>query len=117
MLGSWNEEVTENVKRATDEIGEELKQEISSKSPVGRRGKYSKLWKLKKISRGEKYSIAVYSTEAGLTHLLEYGHAIRNGTGRTYGKTKAQPHILSTREAAANKLEKAIEEAINNASR
>lgn len=117
MLGNWTEEVTESVKRATDEIGEELKQEISSKSPVGRRGKYSKSWKLKKISRGQRYSIAVYSTEAGLTHLLEFGHAIRNGTGRTYGKTKAQPHILNSRETADNKLEKAIEEAINNASR
>lgn len=28
-----------------------------------------------------------------LTHLLEKGHVIKNGTGREYGKTDAYPHI------------------------
>lgn len=42
-----------------------------------------------------------------LAHLLEYGHALRNGE-----RTRAFPHIKKNEERAAERLEKEIKEVI-----
>ena len=42
-----------------------------------------------------------------LTHLLEYGHATRNG-----GRTKSQPHIIWVEEEASESLINGLSDAI-----
>lgn len=43
----------------------------------------------------------------GLPHLLEYGHALRQG-----GRTKAHPHIAPVEEKLKAEFQKAVEDAI-----
>ena len=44
-----------------------------------------------------------------LTHLLEFGHCLRNG-----GRTRAMPHITPAEEKGIEQLEKQIERSIRN---
>ena len=44
-----------------------------------------------------------------LTHLLEFGHCLRNG-----GRTRAMPHIAPAEEKGIEQLEKQIERSIRN---
>jgi len=43
-----------------------------------------------------------------LTHLLENGHVIRNGTGRSFGKAPAYPHIKQVEEWTQEELPKEV---------
>lgn len=47
--------------------------------------------------------------ETLMTHLLEYGHAKRNG-----GRVPAQPHIAAAEEKSVKKLEEEIKAAVEN---
>ena len=72
----------------------------------------------KKVVRGKKYVRSwtsdvqetrfgtfgvIYSKKAGLAHLLEHGHALRNG-----GRTAAREHIKPVEEDLVKKFEKEI---------
>ena len=70
--------------------------------------KYWKSWtsKVTKEKTGD-YSVVLYSKMPGLPHLLEYGHALRQG-GRTEGRT----HIKPVEETLIEEYEKGIEKGI-----
>lgn len=66
--------------------------------------KYPKGWAVK-VERGRvKVGATVYGKHGTyqLAHLLEYGHATRNGDGRKYADTPAYPHIAEIAEWAEN---------------
>ena len=99
-------EVTEDVMvTAARTAGELAKKEIEANAPRShgkrRSGTYAKSWK--KIEEQDKTTqihVTVYSpSQYRLTHLLEHGHALRNG-----GRTEAQPHIAAAQEAAEKKM-------------
>ena len=50
--------------------------------------------------RGTVYNGSHYR----LTHLLEFGHVTRNGTGRTFDRTPAYPHIAKVNDWAHDEL-------------
>ena len=66
-------------------------------------GKYASGWAVD-IEKGRaKVGATVYGKHGTyqLAHLLEYGHATRNGTGRVYPPTPAHPHIEAVDEWAS----------------
>mgnify|MGYP003319927550 CR=1 FL=1 len=70
-------------------------------------GKYSKSWK-KKIEKSRIGSnCVIYNEKYYLTHLLENGHANRDG-----GRTPAKPHIAPVNESIQKDFEEEIEKGI-----
>lgn len=65
---------------------------------VPSRRKYANGWQYKMVGNRWASEVIIYAgKQPGMTHLLEHGHALRNG-GRSVGKTKARPHILPVQE-------------------
>ena len=91
------EEMKEAVKSAADTV----KKEIKANAPVDT-GAYKKSWTSKKT--GESSSSVEYTVHSKdryqLAHLLEHGHALRNG-----GRTRAFAHIAPAEDAGLKQLE------------
>ena len=86
------------------------KKEIQQNAPKNT-GDYAKSWAVKKTKESsEKLEVTVHSKNRyQLAHLLEYGHALRNG-----GRAKAQPHIAPAEEKGVGELEKSIERSLSH---
>ncbi|MFQ8989189.1 MAG: hypothetical protein ACLR6T_11005, partial [Intestinibacter sp.] len=78
--------------------------------------KYYKGWAIKNGGRTRKkhyYGKTIWNrTNYQLTHLLEFGHATRNG-----GRTQAQPHIRKVEEKYGTKFADLLENKIRRRSR
>lgn len=93
------------MKKAVRKTATSVKKEISENAPK-RTGKYAKSWTTKKVKENShSLEITVHSKDRyQIAHLLEHGHAKRNG-GRVAGK----PHIAPAEENGAELLESLIE--------
>lgn len=113
-LENYTQDVTDNLKKGVDtvskEVNEEIKNHITFKQPTG---KYAKAFRIK-TSFQDKYNKRkiwyVTDGEHRLTHLLENGHALRQG-----GRSNAYPHIKYGEELAQKRMEELAKEAIENA--
>lgn len=112
-LQKYGENVADDVKKGVDKVGketnEEIKKHITFKQPTG---KYVKAFRLKTVfeDRNDKrITWHVANGEHRLTHLLENGHALRQG-----GRAKAYPHIKYGEELAIKRMEEVAKEAIKN---
>ena len=100
-LQNYQKEVQEDMDKVADEVAEKLKNE-SPKSNRKSGGAYASSW----VKSKEKGKIKIHNKEHyRLTHLLERGHAKRNG-----GRTKAMPHIAPVEQFAIDTVHKKIEE-------
>lgn len=110
-LVAYSDDISELVKEVADDVGKEAVQELKNTSPKKKRkgGRYAKGWKPKKEKLGKnKYSVKIHNkTDYQLTHLLEFGHATRNG-----GRTKAIPHIRPVEEKYSKEYEKKLKQKI-----
>jgi hypothetical protein len=113
-LENYSESVTESLKEAVDvvakEVNEEIKKHVTFKENTGQ---YVSSFKIKKVyetkyNKGKTWYVG--GGEHRLTHLLEKGHATRNG-----GRTRAFPHIIFGEELAKKRMEELALEAIENA--
>lgn len=90
------------MQEAVKEVAKESAKKLRATSPKGKSGDYAKNWK-SKIENGR---ITVQATVYGdkptysLAHLLEHGHATRNG-----GRTGAIEHIKPVEEWAIKEAE------------
>lgn len=109
-LEKYSNVTTENVKKAVQNAGKTVRDEIKASAPSDT-GKYSKSWTVKTVREtSNSLELVVHSRNRyQLTHLLEFGHAKRGG-GRVY----ARPHIASAEEKAIKVFEEEIKEAITN---
>lgn len=109
-LQAYTDDVTEGIKRAEDITAKECKENLEADSPVGATGKYKKGWKVTVTlnTPSEKHTV-IHNKEYRLTHLLEDGHATRNG-----GRTRAFPHIKTNEEKANAAFEERAEEVLRN---
>lgn len=113
-LQNYTKEVTENIKKATDTVAKEVNDEIKSHITFKEHsGKYVKAFRIKTAYEdGYKKVNNWYVTNGQyrLTHLLEKGHALRQG-----GRAKAFPHIQYGEEIAKKRMEELAKEAIERA--
>lgn len=110
QLNEYAEVTTEGMKKAVNDAGKTVRKEIQSGAPA-KSGRYRKSWSVKKTTESSsKMEVTVHSRDRyQLAHLLEHGHAKRNG-----GRTKAKPHIAPAEEIGVQTLEQDIERMIRN---
>ena len=99
---------TEDMKAAVKKAGNKAKSDVQAGAPVDT-GKYKKSWAVKTTKENANaLEVTVHSKNRyQLAHLLEFGHAKRNG-----GRTRAFPHIAPAETAAAELLEREVEAAL-----
>ncbi len=105
MRDEYRDYTVEEVKGAVKEVGKKVVQEIHETAPQ-KTGKYAKSWKAKVTSESSSdIHITVHSpTNYQLAHLLENGHAKRNG-----GRTRAFPHLAPAQDHADTLLQEELE--------
>ena len=97
-LQEYKEDIEEEVIETVDEVTKKARDELKQTSPRGkgsRTNPYYKGWaiKLSKKRTGVYHKVIWNKTNYQLTHLLEFGHATRNG-----GRTRAISHIRPVEE-------------------
>jgi len=101
ILQKYGEDVDTNLSQIIDETAQKAATTLRNTSPVNPKGKksgaYARGWRVEKSiaknSRGLNQSASIYNVNASLTHLLENGHALRQG-----GRSPAIPHIAPVEE-------------------
>ena len=108
-LKQYSQDITDQLKKDVRQVANECRDEIRDNSPV-LTGDYKKGWRTATIYEGvEDIRVSVHNkTDYQLNHLLEDGHATKDGTGRVEGI----PHIAPAEEHAAEKLETRVKVAI-----
>ena len=109
-LDEYADVTTEQVKKAVRKAGDTVRREVQENAPKNT-GDYAKSWAVKKVRESSHtLELVVHSKNRyQLTHLLEFGHCLRNG-----GRTRAIPHIAPAEEKGIEQLEKQIERSIRN---
>ncbi len=103
ILGEYAHQVKSEVEQAQTETVKEAVQNLRTTSPKGHgktAGKYAKGWASKKQG---KVDVVYNRTDYQLTHLLEDGHANRDGS-----RTAARPHIKQVEEQAIETFTKKV---------
>ena len=109
ILTDYVGQMTEGMKEAVEIVADNAKEETKAASPVGKkgrkRGKYRKGWAVRtEEERMSATSIVHNRTDYQLAHLLEKGHALRQG-----GRTKPIPHIEPAEQKAISELQRMVE--------
>lgn len=98
-LSNFNEDVQKEIESTLDEVADEAVEELKTNSPR-KTGDYAVDWAVKKDKKNKR--VIYQPNEYRLAHLLEFGHAKRNG-----GRVSGTEHIKPIEE----KVIKGIEEA------
>lgn len=110
ILEDYTDEVAEVVDEVVAKVAEESKKEIRKYRSGRKRWKeYPKGWEVKIEAQRLGTKATVYNSKHyQLTHLLEFGHATRNG-----GRTAAFPHISIVNDFAQKEFERLIKEKLS----
>ena len=108
-LTEYSELADAEMKKAVRKTATAVKNEISANAPK-KSGRYRKSWTAKKTKENSHtLEMTVHSKDRyQIAHLLEHGHAKRNG-----GRVAAIPHIAPAEEHGEEMLESLIEEALS----
>ncbi len=109
-LNDYADVSAEGMKKAVRKAGNTVKKEIGANAPKDT-GAYAKSWAVKNTKEtANALEVTVYSrNKYQLAHLLEHGHAKRNG-GRVAGKS----HIAPAEETGIRQLEAEIERCLRS---
>ena len=112
-LELYSEDIVEGIKRETKKSMTELVKETKATAPVGNRQKHYRdsiaSKKTAENSRGVAYTWYVKGSDYRLSHLLEHGHAKRNG-----GRVAGTHFISKAYEPIKERYIKAIEEVVKD---
>lgn len=110
-LEAYNKEVVTSLKRETTKAMDDLVKETKATAPVGKRKKHYKSNITSKTLSESQYGISklwyVKGPDYRLSHLLNNGHALRNG-----GRYEGTNFIGKATDKIVEAYTKAIEEAI-----
>ena len=118
VLAEYGDEVYKVLGTAVKEVSDEAVRKLEQVNHFapGRKpsGVYSRDWTAtdEKTGRLTQKRVVHNVDHYRLTHLLEKGHVSRNGTGRTFGRVQAYPHIKPVEEWAQEELPKKVEQLI-----
>ena len=109
-LNEYARLATEDMKEAVRSAGKTVRKEIKGNAPKDT-GEYGKSWRVKTVREtSQTLAVVVHSKNRyQLAHLLEYGHALRNG-----GRYEGNIHIAPAEELGIRQLQKEIERALGN---
>ena len=109
-LNEYANLANDSVKEAVQSSAKTVQKEIKATAPR-RSGKYAKSWTATTTKEtANSLEVTVHSRNRyQLAHLLEFGHAKRNG-----GRVPAQPHIAPAEQKGIEQLEKDIERSLQN---
>jgi hypothetical protein len=109
-LSEYADVIDSDMRKAVTKAGQTVRKDISAGAPR-RHGDYAKSWATKKTRQSARsLEVTVYSRNRyQLAHLLEHGHAKRNG-----GRTRAFPHIAPAEENGVRQLEEDIKRSIRH---
>lgn len=109
-LEEYADLATEDLKMAVKKAGTAVRKEISANAPK-RTGAYAKSWAVKTVKEtSNSLEVTVYSRNRyWLAHLLEFGHAKRDG-----GRVPGRAHIAPAEEMGIRQLEEEIERCLEN---
>ncbi|MBC5996375.1 hypothetical protein EAI30_10205 [Romboutsia ilealis] len=114
-LKSYSEDVTESVKKITEEVAVDLVKRTKADAKIGRRrGKYKKAIASKTKYENKYKKIKVWyvkQPEHRLAHLLNHGHKSKDG-----GFVKGDNHITKNEKIAIKELETKIERVVKDGS-
>ena len=112
ILDKYGDDVKEVTDRLVKRAGKEARDKLQQTSPK-KSGIYAKSWATAEFESSVLGAwVTVYNKKKpGLAHLLEHGHALRNG-----GRTRAFPHIKPVEEEVKQELEKNLRQAIERGS-
>lgn len=111
VLQDYSKEVMDTYNISGKEVADEVVKQLKAfKFGKYDQRKYSSSWAVKeeKGNWGTNTYIIYNKKHYRLTHLLEFGHAIRDGTGRQVGEADAIPHIKPMEEWVQNQLPKLL---------
>lgn len=118
VLNDILQDYVKEVKDAYGNVGKEVAelgvQALHQDSPK-RSGEYARTWTYKEEKGFMGYPTYTIYNEKNyrLTHLLEYGHVVRNGTKRVVGEAKANPHIKDVEDKIKDILPLFFEQELN----
>lgn len=114
ILKDYSNDVDEALDKASVTYAKITTRELSSASPIGKDtpkpGKYSKGWGYKKHKSKKSVGATVWNiSDYRLTHLLEHGHALRQG-----GRSPAIVHIKPIEENITKEFESEVKDRLQN---
>lgn len=114
IFEEYNRDLVRATNDAIDTIAKEAVTKLRNTSPSNT-GKYARGWTIKreKSPLGINSVIVYNKAKPFLTHLLEFGHLIRNKVG-DFGRSPAHPHIKPVEEWVQTELPQEIEKELSN---
>lgn len=114
ILQEYGDEVSENLDEIVKKVGRKgvqaLKNESLSMFPDSEKHKsrYGSTWKTTAEKKRLYTVVTIHNTQAGLPHLLEFGHVVSNGTGRALGHAGAHSHIAKVERELIDDFEREV---------
>ncbi len=107
-LKDYGNVATDVVKKSVKSASATVRKEISANAPKNT-GEYAKSWAVKKVKETANALTMVVRSKNRyqIAHLLEHGHAKRNG-----GRVKAMPHIKEAEKKGEDELVKLIKKGL-----
>lgn len=112
VLREYGEDCREVVEDTAKEVAENAKKRLRAESPKSPKGgNYAKGWQVQEEASRLGKTYIIHNKKPGLPHLLENGHATRNGTGWVNGIT----HIAPVEQDAVEEFQEKLADRLGGA--